>query len=113
MSEKVFTDCKRAFQVFFIHVVCMQQERQGSCSMTSIQYVFLIYLSDRIRLIRLSIHWYKQSVWYLQTMLKSYVPHNYFQKQLNILAPIYKQTVQFVSNFYAGNIILQHIEVNT
>ena len=77
--------------------------------------VFMInmYLSDRIRLIRLSIHMYKQSVRYLQTMLKSYVQHNYFQKQLNILALIYKQTRQFACTFYAGKIILQRIEVNT
>ena len=46
-------------------------------------------------------------------MLKSHVQHNYFQKQLNILAPIYKQTGQFVGTFYAGNIILQHIEMYT
>ena len=64
---------------------------QGSCSIISIQYVIMIYLSDRVRLIRLSIHSYKQGVRYLQTMLKSYVQHNYFQKQLNILVPIYKQ----------------------
>ena len=83
--------------------------------MTSIQYEFMIYVSDRVRLtcIRLSIHRYKQSVRYLQTMLKSYVQHNYFQNQLNILAPIYKQTGQFVGTFYAGNIILQRIEMHT
>ena len=84
--------------------------------MTSIQYVFMIYLSDRVRLtvcIRLSINRYKQSVRYLQTMIKSYVQHNYFQKQLDILAHIYKQTGQFVGTFYAGSIILQRIEMNT
>ena len=81
--------------------------------MTSIQYEFMMYLSDRIRLIRLSIHRYKQSVRYLQTMLISYVQHNYFQKQLHILAPIYKQTGQFDGTFNAGNIILQRIEMNT
>ena len=75
--------------------------------------MFIIYLSDRVRLKRLSIHRYKQSVRYLQTLLKSYVQHNYFQKQLNILAPIYKQTGQFVGTFNAGNIILQRIEINT
>ena len=73
----------------------------------------MIYLSDRFRHIRLSIHRYKQSVRYLQTMIKSYVQHNYFQKQLNILAVIFEQTGQFVGTFYAGNIILQHIEMNT
>ena len=81
--------------------------------MTYIQYEFMIYLSDCVILIRLSIHTYKQSVRYLQTMLKSYVQLNYFQKQLNILAPIYKQIGQFVGTFYAGNIILQCIEINT
>ena len=55
---------------------------------------------------------YKQSVRYLQTMLKSYVQHNYFQKQLNILAPIYKQRSNVYAPFYIGNIILQRIEVN-
>ena len=79
--------------------------------MTSIQYLFMIYLSDRVRLTILSIHRYKQSVRYLQTMLKNYV--HYFQKHLNILAPIYKQTGQLVGTFYAGNIILQCIEMNT
>ena len=63
--------------------------------------------------IRLSINRYKQSVRYLQTMIKSYVQNNYFQKQLDILAPIYKQTGQFVGTFYAGSIILQRIEKNT
>ena len=56
---------------------------------------------------------YKQSVTYLQTMLKSYVQHNYFKKQLNILVPIYKRTRQFVCTFYAGKNILQRIAVNT
>ena len=72
---------------------------QGSCCITSIQYLIMIYLSDRVRLIRLSIHRYKQSVRYLQTMLKRYMQHNYFQKQLNILAPIYKQTRYFLHFF--------------
>ena len=85
----------------------------GSCRMTSIQYDFMIYVSDRVRLIRLSMQRYKQSVRYLQTMLKRYVQHNYFQNQLSILAPIYKQTGQFVGTFYAGNIILQRIEMHT
>ena len=80
--------------------------------MTSIQYVLMIYLSDSVRLIKLSIHLYKQNVRYLQTMLKSNVPHNYFQKQLNILAPIYKQASNVFALFYVGNIILQRIEVN-
>ena len=66
-----------------------------------------------IACIRLSINRYSQSVRYLQIMIKSYVQHNYFQKQLDILAPIYKQTGQFVGTFYAGNIILQRIEMNT
>ena len=61
----------------------------------------------------LDLYRYKQSVRDLQTMLKSYVLHNYFQKQLNILAPIYKQTGQFVGTSYAGNIILHRIEMNT
>ena len=66
-------------------------------SMISIQYVFKIYLSDRVRLMGLSIHMYKQSVRYLQTMPKSYVQHNYLKKKhFNLLAPIYKQTRQFV-----------------
>ena len=47
---------------------------------------------------------YKQSVRYLQTMIKSYVQHNYFQKQLDILALFYKHTVQFDGTFYAGSI---------
>ena len=45
-------------------------------------------------------------------MLKSYVQHNYFQKQLNIPAPIYKQRSNVYALFYVGNIILQRIEVN-
>ena len=75
----------------------------------------MIYLNDRVRLtcIRLSMNRYKQSVRYLQMMIKSYVQHNYFQEQLDILAPIHKQTGQFVGTFYAENIILQRIVMNT
>ena len=116
-DRKVFTDCKKTNQVFHtcsIHATrTLISHGQGTCGLTSIQYVFMIYLSDRVRLIRLSIHRYKQSVRYLQTMFKSYVQHNYFENQLNIPALIYKQTRQFVCTFHVGNIILQRIEVNT